>query len=205
MEIPTSDRLSGLPHEILRFIIKQVRLPSLIDLKNLCEVSKILYVITLPFLYEGITIECYDGFIPGHSDTRRFSRSTVQFNSSRGLDFVKDLHLVSKFHDRLRNRCYHHRIGEEPSTADIYEHYTDEGLSDDGSLDADHEHPGEGTRNPDADMDDSGVTDSDEDADWNDDEDINFEEDYGKAFLLFCQKLRDDSLRAFRYNGQDYY
>jgi hypothetical protein len=147
------------------------------DLKNLCEVSKLLYLIALPLLYEEIIIKCRNGFMPGSSDTKPWSISSARFNSSRGLDFLKDLHIVSNFHDRLVERCYHHYI-DDASTADSDEFSTDEGLSDQGSHHAD------------ADLDSGRVTD--------DHQDINLYDNYGKGFLLFCQKLKDDSLRSFR-------
>jgi hypothetical protein len=111
------------------------------------------------------------------SDIKPWSISSARFNSSRGLDFLKDLHIVSNFHDRLMERCYHYHI-DDASTADSEEFSIDGGLSDQGS------------HNADADLDSNRVTD--------DHQDINSLENYGKGFLVFCQKLKDDSLRSFR-------
>ena len=149
------------------------------DLKNLCEVSKLLYLIVLPLLYGEITIKCRNGFMPRSSDTKPWSTSPARFNSSRGLDLLKDLHIVSNFHDRLPERCYHHFI-HDTSTTDSDEFSTDEGLGDQGSHHAD------------ADLDSSRVTDPNQD--------VNPYDNYGKSFLLFCQKLKDDSLRSFRWD-----
>lgn len=183
----TSFRIDNFPASLSQVTDKK-------DLKSLCAVSKLFYVVVLPFLYEEIIVKCHEGFIPGNFDTTPFSRSTARFDSTHGLSFVKDLYLESEFRCELQHRCYHHRIGE-PSTADQ-------------SLDANRRRIADRTHNTDAVRDDDREVEADGDSDWDDDEDTDLddedaepEEDIGKDFLFFCQHLKDDSLRSFTYVG----
>lgn len=90
--------LDRLPNELFWVVTKQLADG---DLKNLCEVSKYLHELTIPRLYESVTL-----FIT----ERAVSRRRTCFLPSAYLKHTKHICFKAPIHDLLGNRCPHHEF-----------------------------------------------------------------------------------------------
>ena len=81
------------------------------DLKALCEVSKQLYEITLPVLYETLIFQSHDYWLKNPDPKLKY----IDLHSTKHLVHVKDVIFEAPFHDNLAERCIHF---DEPMTAD---------------------------------------------------------------------------------------
>jgi len=71
------------------------------DLKSLCEVSKCLNAVSIPYLYESITFSTTELSMAG-------LRYTVDNIPPAHMKYTKDIWIKAPFHRRLENRCLHH-------------------------------------------------------------------------------------------------
>lgn len=111
--------LLDLPIEIIELIAKQAcrikvsrgtvanprQLAEKRDLKHLCEVSQCLYKITVPILYQKITINVQDEHNLWDFDTWPFLRTCDSPDNL--LHHAKDIEIVSLFHTHTMRRCVH--------------------------------------------------------------------------------------------------
>jgi hypothetical protein len=77
-------------------------------LKRLCEVSKILNNITIPYLYKEIIIEATDEFFLQDLDVEPLLRTCSKPISH--LSYVKKVQVLSRFHRNLKSRCIHNHF-----------------------------------------------------------------------------------------------
>ncbi|KAI9784369.1 MAG: hypothetical protein M1816_000893 [Peltula sp. TS41687] len=101
--------LDTLPMEIVETIVDLFTDKR--DLKNMCEVSKRLYEITVPKLYETIIIQTEDELYLERLNVEPLLRTCS--NPLNCLQFVKNIRITAPFHRNLRNRCLHDRFDEE--------------------------------------------------------------------------------------------
>jgi hypothetical protein len=77
-------------------------------LKRLCEVSKILNNITIPYLYKEIIIEATDEIFLQDLDVEPLLRTCSKPISH--LSYVKKVQVLSRFHRNLKSRCIHNHF-----------------------------------------------------------------------------------------------
>jgi hypothetical protein len=77
-------------------------------LKRLCEVSRILNNLTVPYLYKDIVIKATDESYLEELDVEPFLRTCSKPISH--LSYVKKIQVLSRFHHNLNRRCVHHRF-----------------------------------------------------------------------------------------------
>ncbi|MCJ1358475.1 MAG: hypothetical protein MMC33_008475 [Icmadophila ericetorum] len=96
--------LLDFPPEIIQAIVKQVE--SLKDLKSLCEVSRSFYHLTIPVLYETVTITATEGL---HTSFK----SMLSSKRAKGhLKMIKNFTLQAPFHRVFFDRCLHFHDGD---------------------------------------------------------------------------------------------
>jgi hypothetical protein len=140
-------------------------------LKRLCEVSKILNNITIPYLYKEIIIEATDEIFLQDLDVEPLLRTCSKPISH--LSYVKKVQVLSRFHRNLKSRCIHN-------------HFEDMELDDsDEDMELD---------DSDEDME---LDDSDEEGD---EEPSSFAKLTTNLMSIFRQ-LKDGSLRSFRLDA----
>lgn len=143
MDVMDCIGLTDLSSEVLTLILQKVSLEAVVeevklipaqllpkDLKSLCEVSKQLYEVATPQLYERIVIRCEEGFNPRTTDCEKFSRKPGELECSFGLVSVRELTVDSRSPDLFGAYCYHTRP-LDPSEDEAFdinrEHDYDEG------------------------------------------------------------------------------
>jgi len=95
--------LEGLPKEVFLLILERVRDQR--DLKQLCAVSKTLYDLTLPKLYETVVISSKSKEHLERIDIKPFLRG----NSTSRLYHTKHAQISAPFYENLYERCIHFR------------------------------------------------------------------------------------------------
>ena len=83
------------------------------DLKNLCEVSRHIYEVVTPCLYESLNLEI---------DERSLGLLTHHYEGlplEQVERYTKDISISVPFHKRLRKRCWHYN-------AEVMQHTNDE-------------------------------------------------------------------------------
>jgi hypothetical protein len=78
------------------------------DIKHLCEVSKYLYSIAAPILYESVTIKVENEENLGDIDVEPLLRTRCK--PINLLHHVKDIEIASQFHTRTKSRCVHNNF-----------------------------------------------------------------------------------------------
>ncbi|KAF2174564.1 hypothetical protein K469DRAFT_756695 [Zopfia rhizophila CBS 207.26] len=91
--------LGELPAELLVEIVRKVIKKA--DISRLCRVSKRLYQISLPLLYESITLSATELSLTGLI-------STAEKLPLKHLEYTRDICITAPFRKRLWNRCLHH-------------------------------------------------------------------------------------------------
>lgn len=82
------------------------QLTDLADIKHLCEVSKSLCLLSLPYLYESLVLESSHG----EYGLEEIDVEPLRLARDRGrLSYTRDIKITSKFHDIVTMRCMHHR------------------------------------------------------------------------------------------------
>lgn len=77
-------------------------------MKRLCEVSKILNNISIPYLYKDLDIEATDEWYLQELDVEPLLRTCSKPISH--LSYVKKVQVLSPFHHNLNSRCIHNRF-----------------------------------------------------------------------------------------------
>ena len=92
-------------------------------MKRLCEVSRALNSLTVPYLYKDIIIEATDESFLEELDVEPLLRTCSKLINH--LSYVKKIQVLSRFHRNLNSRCIHNRFedidldeegDEEPNT-----------------------------------------------------------------------------------------
>lgn len=87
-------------------LIQILKLQDRRDLKQLCEVSKVLYSITIPELYATITIRAKNEIYLHDVSVKRFMAAGINLESH--LQYVRNFRIRSSFHYNLEERCVHY-------------------------------------------------------------------------------------------------